>query len=250
MKVLKTLTCVIAAAAAFATSTTFATSSPSTNELLLPTVNISGTVIYQASSVTNGTTFKGTLKTVSFNTKTLIDLLNASSYATNVIYHVTGSNSISIPAGSYFVWYIDDEELYITNKNGFYLPMEGYYYVGENYYYYDFGYLDFDADVLIGNASLNTTTWAGSEQDQTSIEFYFYDYNGNELEPEYGNGTMNWTYSPISNDAQKASINVSLQPAGYYAEVNDNDGITKGMNISGSSSGYMWALYEPFYKWW
>jgi hypothetical protein len=240
---MKTLIGTIVAAMAFAASTTFAIS----YSLPSPQVNISGSVIYLASTTNNGTTSKGTLKTVSFNTKSLIALLNASSEVQSTLSDL--GLPPQIPAGSYFIWDMYDEELIITNKNGFSFTLEAYDPVTSSYY--DYGYLDFDEDVIFGSYSYNDTTGAGSEQDQTGVEFYFSDGNSNELEPEYGNGTMNLSFGAVSGSLQKCSASVSLQPAGYYAEVNGSSrAITKGMNITGSGSATVLSFGEPFFYWW
>jgi hypothetical protein len=240
---MKTVIGAIVATMAFATSMAFAT----TPYLPSPQVNISGSVIYLASTTNNGTTSKGTLKTVSFNTKSLIALLNASSAVQSTLSDL--GLPPQIPAGSYFIFDMDNEGLIITNKNGFSFTLYAYDPVTSSYY--DYGYLDFYEDALFGSYSLNDTTGAGSEQDQTGVEFYFWDGNSNELEPEYGNGAFNWTFGAVSGSLQKASVSVSMQPAGYYAEVNGSSrAITKGMNVSGSGSATVWSLGEPFYLWW
>lgn len=232
---------------AFATNMAFAT--VSTNYLPFVPVTFSGTITYQSSTNISGTTSSGTVNTVSINNKSLIALLNASSTVQDDLMYWGLPNQI--PSGSYFVYDIDDEELIITNKNGFSFPLEGYGYYG----YYDFAELDFDHESLFGSCSLNTTTGAGTEQDQVDSYFYFEDYNNNSIDTEYGSGTLNWTfgatYGATNNPVQKASVNLKFQPAAEYAEVDGSDNaITKGLTISGSGSSIIYALGEPFYLWW
>lgn len=239
---MKKLIAAVVTTMTFATSMAFAaivSDSPS------PEVNISGTIAYQASKATNGVISEATVKTISFNTKSLIALLNAS---TNVQITLTNLGLPNqIPPGSYFVFNVYNEELTITNKNGFSFPLEGAY--GEDDYY-DYGYLDFDINV--SSYSLNTTTGAGKEQDQIQYpEFYFDDGNGNEIYNYYGTGTLNWTYGAASDGAQKASVTVSLQPSADEAEVNGNYvAAAKVMNISGSGSATISShVGEPFSYW-
>ena len=245
---MKTLVSTIVATLAFGISMAFAT--PTVSYLPSPAINISGSIIYQSSSTNNGTTSKATLKTVSFNSKSLIALLNASPTVQTTLQDVTGVSRI--PAGSYFIFDIYDGyeyDLVVTNKNGFSFPLYGYDYSEDSTY--DYGYIEWDYDVTFAGYSLNNTTGAGTEQDQTGIYFEFEDYNGNDIECYCGNGTFNWTYGAASGDTQKASLSVSLHPAGYYAEVNGNsDAISKNTNISGSGSATIEPLGEPFYWWW
>ena len=77
-------------------------------------LSISGTYYFTTNS-TN--TQKIPLKKFAYNTQALINLLNASPNATNMMQTVTGKSQI--PKGSYFLWDIAEEELYVTNKNGF-----------------------------------------------------------------------------------------------------------------------------------
>jgi hypothetical protein len=230
-----------------------------------PTValNLSGTVTVPVADTndnqiitTNGNIVTGKLKTVSFNNKYLIKLLNASptvqSYITNNVTHSAASNSI--PAGSYFVWamglsdtnYFYDYygDIWVTNKNGFTFDVE----VPVSFYIY------WDEDEVVGTASLNQYTGAGTEKDVTGVEVYFSDYNGNELEPEYGQGNFNWTYGAVSGGLQTKSISLTMSPAAYYAEVNDVEGITTAFSVSGGGSATCLAVLpggwfgEPY--WW
>src|SRR5450432_1227371 len=81
-------------------------------------LSISGTFYLTANS-TN--TQNVPLKKMTYNTQTLINLLNASPSATNMLQTVTGKSQI--PPGSYFLWDLSEEELYVTNKNGFFFPL-------------------------------------------------------------------------------------------------------------------------------
>ncbi len=121
-------------------------------------VNLSGTVSYSPNY--GNQSLEVPLKTASYNNKTLISLLNASAYASNIIFSVTSSNQI--PAGSSFLFDPDAGTLALTNNSGFYFPLTG---PG-----YSFGFLEIDESQLIGTYSLSATL-AGSETDKTG--FYF-----------------------------------------------------------------------------
>ena len=242
---MKKLIAAIATATAFAASTAFATL-PYTPS---PAVNISGNLTYSifGDNITNnGTVTKSILKTVSFNNSTLLKLLNKSATVTNSMNHVAHANQI--PAGSYIVWYMDDDSLIITNKDGFSFPLEGTDPVTTGHY--DYGYLDYEEDIIVGNSSFKNSTGVGNEQDLASIYFYFYDSNGDVIEC-YGQGAYNWTWGTGSSSGQKASVSVNLQPSAYWAEADGNLGVTKGMNITGSGSatiyGFTWEYGEPFW---
>ncbi len=232
-------------------------------------LNLSGTVTVPVTDTngdqiitTNGNIVTGKLKTVSFNNKSLIALLNASPdvqrYITNNVTHSAVSNSI--PAGSYFVWtmgmwdgntndfYDDSGDIWVTNKNGFSFDVEE----PVSFYIY------WDEDEVVGTAKLNAITGAGTEKDITGVELYFSDYNGNELEPYYGQGNFNWTYGPVSGSLQKKSISLTMSPATCYAEVNDVNALTTAFSVSGSGSATCLTplpgawLGEPYwwYMWW
>jgi hypothetical protein len=162
MKLTKILLCAaIAGAMAFAAGK--ASSAPA-QYLPSPKVNISGTITYTTVITTNGAVAKGTLKTVSFNTKSLIDLLNASPTFRSALTNEFGSvSSNQVPAASYFIFDIYDQELIITNKNGFAFNLY------DNISVVNFGFLDIDNNVLIGSFSINTNTSAGSESDVTGV---------------------------------------------------------------------------------
>lgn len=245
---MKILLTTIVAALAFATSMAFATTTVATNDLPWVPVNISGSITYLS---TNSAT-KGTLKTISFNTKSLITLLNASPSVTNTLNYATGVNQI--PAGSYLVWDINDSSIFVTNKNGFAFNLQGY-----APSYYDWGYLTPgnyynypNNGMQVGSYSFKSTG-AGSEQDLTIANFYFDDNNGNEIS-SYGNGTLNWNFGAsngaTNNAVQTASVTVKMQPAGWYAYVNGDPGVPKNMSISGSGSSIIYVLGEPFFLWW
>ena len=223
---------------------------PALPNLPIIPVNISGVVTYQGGSATKGDITKTSTQNRSFNNKTLIRLLNESSAATNTLVDVTGVSQI--PAGSSILFDIDDETLIITNKNGFSFPLSGTDPITQNSYNY--GYLDFDNDVLFGSASLNNATGAGSEKDYTGVEFYFYsDGSGSgsvELEPEYGNGSLAWIFGATTSGHQTARVKFKASPAGYYAYVDGNEGITTACDISGRGKATIYSLGEPFYNWW
>ena len=206
-----------------------------------PTLNLSGTVAVPGPALGS----YGSVQKFSFNNKTLIALLNASSsvqrYITNNVTHSV--TNMSIPAGSYFVWDMNSEDVWVTNKNGFSFNVDDPV---------DF-YIDYDEDVLTGSFSLNNSTGAGTEKDVTGVELYFDDYNNNELDPYYGSGTFNWTYGAVSGGVQTKTISVNLSPGSYYAEVSDVSGITTSFTVSGSGSATgltpFGSLGEPFYMW-
>jgi hypothetical protein len=237
MKLIKILLCgaVMGAVAFFPASK--AKAAPLKNKPR-PSLNISGTVMVQDPSFPYGS-----IKKLSLNNKTLISLLNASptvqNYITNNVTHSVTSNSI--PAGSYFVWDMNSEDVWVTNKNGFSFNVESSVTF----------YVDYDVDVKVGSFSLKNTTGAGSEMDVTGVKFYFDDKNGNILEPEYGEGVFNWTYGAVSGGVQQKTISVKLSPGSYSAEVNGFNAITTTFNVSGSGSSAglapFGALGEPFY---
>ena len=244
MKLTQTLLCAaIAGAMAFAAGK--ASSAPA-QYLPLPKVSISGTITYTTAITTNGAVVKGTLKTVSFTTKSLIDLLNASpTFKSALTNEFSSISSNQVPAASYFIYDIYNEDLIITNKNGFAFNLY------DNLSAVDFGYLNIDNNVLIGSFSLNTNTSAGSESDVTGVEFIFDDHNGN-LVDNYGNGTLKWSFGKEDGSSnQKVSLSVNMVPAGYEAEVNGNsDAFSQKTSISGSGSATVPALNYPFYVWW
>jgi hypothetical protein len=235
MKLIKIILCgaVMGAAAFFPASK--AKASPLNKPR--PSLTISGTVMVQDPSFPYAT-----IKKLSLNNKTLISLLNASptvqNYLTNLFSSVTSN---SIPAGSYFVWDMNSEDVWVTNKNGFTFNVEAPV----------FFYVDYDVDVKVGSFSLKNTTGAGSEMDVTGVKFYFNDENGNILDPEYGEGVFNWTYGAVSGGVQQKTISVKLSPGSYSAEVNGDNAITTTFNVSGSGSSAglapFGALGEPFY---
>jgi hypothetical protein len=241
MKITRMLLCgAIAGAVAFASTN----KASAVQYLPLVKVNISASITYQGPTTDNGTVTKVTVKKVSGNTKALIALLNASPTFQAALTNEFGSvSSNQVPSGSYFVYDPYEEELIITNKNGFSFNLDS------NNSGRDFGYLDFDDDVLFGSYSINDTTGAGSENDTTGIYFYLYDYNGNYIE-SYGTGTFKWKYGAVSGGDQKMTLSVSLKPNGYYAEVDGNEGLVTSGSISGSGTATLPTLDEPFYYWW
>jgi hypothetical protein len=233
MKLTQIMLCV-AAAFGVATTSLAASSFPSAP------LAISGTLYYSSN---NGDLKMGDpIKKVSFSSQSLINLLNASSSATNTMLKVTGKTKI--PPGSYFLWNPDEESLTITNKNGFSFPLDG---AG-----YDYGYLDIDYEQLIGSYTLNAKTMAGSEKDMTGIYFYFYDgsaaYNEIEL---YGTATLTWTYGPARNGSQKAIFSVTMTGCGNDdCYVDDFDAIPQTFSASGSGAAVEPTNNVPFYYEW
>jgi hypothetical protein len=224
----------------------FAASKASAVTTVFPLVklNISGSVTASAeTATTNGTAIKSSsLKTVSFNTQKLIDLLNASPTFVAALtnqFHSTSSNSV--PKGSYFVWDFYNEELIITNKNGFSFNLDN------NLSGDDFGYLDWFDDYLTGSWSMNATTDAGSEKDLIGVYLYIYDYNGNEIE-SYGEAKLDWNYAAMSAGSQKTTLSASISGGGYYAEVNGNEAAST-FSASGSGTATDPVAQNPFYIW-
>jgi hypothetical protein len=183
------------------------------------------------------------LKKYSYTTQTLIDLLNASSTATNKMQTVAGTNQI--PKGSYFIWDPDSDNLYLTNQNGFFFPLQG---SG-----YQFGYLTVDENNLIGTVKYSST-WVldGKETDKTGIFFYFgdgeYQDSDNEIEL-YGIATLTWTYGNVSAGSQKASLSVSMSGNGNNdCYIDDFDAIPASFSASGSgTTASMPTDFQPFF---
>jgi hypothetical protein len=211
-----------------------------------PTVTVSGVISYLATNSDNGTTSKGATKTVSFNNKSLMAMLTVSPAVQTTLSDL--GLTTNIPAGSSLLYSINDRDLIITNKNGFEFSLDGYDPITSSDY--DYGLLQIDQGVLFGSYSLNDTTGAGTEADQTSVYFSFNDGNGNKI-TAYGYGTLAWTYGTVTAGEQKAKVTVSFHPSGYSAEVSSNStAISTTCTISGTGSGTIGSLGEPFYKWW
>jgi hypothetical protein len=203
-------------------------------------LSISGTLYF----TTNSSNIQSVpLKKYSYTTQTLIDLLNASSTATNKMQTVAGTNQI--PKGSYFIWDPDSDNLYLTNQNGFFFPLQG---SG-----YQFGYLTVDENNLIGTVKYSST-WVldGKETDKTGIFFYFgdgeYQDSDNEIEL-YGIATLTWTYGNVSAGSQKASLSVSMSGNGNNdCYIDDFDAIPASFSASGSgTTASMPTDFQPFF---
>jgi hypothetical protein len=210
-------------------------------------LNISGTYYFTANP-TN--TQKVPLQKFTYNTQALINLLNASPNATNLIQMVTHTTS-QIPKGSYFLWDVAQEELYITNKNGFFFPL-----LSTNYGFHDFGYLAINETNLIGTVKYSSKVpLEGSETDKTGIEFYFND--GGDGGPSknqmhlFGVATLNWTYGKPAGGNQKASLSVKMSGNGNGTDVdylNNFNAIPTTFSASGSGSiASMPTDYQPFF---
>ena len=206
-------------------------------------LNISGTYYFTANA-TN--TQKVPLQKFAYSTQTLINLLNASPNATNMLQTVTGKSQI--PAGSYFLWDVAEEELYITNKNGFFFPL-----LSTNY---NFGYLAINEFNLIGTVKYSSVgALNGSETDETGIEFYFND--GGDGGPAknqmdlFGVATMKWTYGKPAGENQKATLSVTMSGNGNGTDVdylNNFNAIPTTFSASGSGSiASMPTDYQPFF---
>jgi hypothetical protein len=207
---------------------------------LLVKLSLSGTVDYTTNSGKGS--LSGPIKTVKYDTKSLINLLNASAFASNQVYLVTGKSLI--PAGSYFLFDLFGGTLTLTNNNGFHFPLKG---SG-----YDFGSLVINQYQLVGTYSLKSTL-AGSETDKTSFYFEFSDGADNETAFKlFGTATLAWTYGAASGGTQKATVKVNmsgLSEAGSF--INENyEGVTGSFSASGSGSsaneptGFVPFFYE------
>jgi hypothetical protein len=184
----------------------------------------SGTIYYSTNS---SQALSGPLIKVSYNTKTLIALLNASASASNAVFSVTSSNQI--PSTSFFLFDPYAGTLALTNKGGFFFPLKG---SG-----YDFGRLIINQYQLIGTYSLKSTL-AGKETDRTSFYFDFSD--GADLETSfklYGAATLTWTYGAASGSTQTASVKVSMSGiSDNGSQIKGNEGVTASFSASGSGS--------------
>ena len=188
-------------------------------------LTISGTIDYSTNSA--GGSVSGPIKTVSYSTKTLIAMLNATASASNQVFLATGTNQI--PAGSYFLFDLYAGDLAITNKNGFYFPL-----TGTNY---DFGSLVIDQYQLVGTYTLKSTL-AGSETDETSFYFEFSDGAGFETTLKlYGTATLGWTYGAATGDTQKATVKVTMSGISEAgSSIMENEGVTRSFSAKGSGS--------------
>jgi hypothetical protein len=189
-------------------------------------VNLSGTVSYSPNY--GNQSLEVPLKTASYNNKTLISLLNASAYASNIIFSVTSSNQI--PAGSSFLFDPDAGTLALTNNSGFYFPLTG---PG-----YSFGFLEIDESQLIGTYSLSATL-AGSETDKTGFYFEFEDGADSSTEILlYGTATLTWKYGAANGAIQNASLSVSMNGKSDNGSfvLQFFDGVTASFSASGSGS--------------
>lgn len=230
------LSAAVAGAIAFGATTSalaFTTNYP------VATISLSGTVYYSP-NYDGELSQQVPLKKVSYNNKTLIDLLNASSSASNIIFQVT--TKTNIPSGSYFLFSPGDSQLYITNKNGFFFPLQSasYNYEGPPFTAtnYLFGYLYVDAYQLVGTYNTSSTDYSGSETDKTGIYFYFENYaNNNTYFELYGTGTLNWTYGKNSGLFHKTSLSLSMSGISEdESEVASYYGVHAGFSASGSGS--------------
>jgi hypothetical protein len=235
---------VVAAGMAFGAASASAQASPYP---LVP-LSISGTLYY---STNNGEpVMKAPLIKSSFNNATLIKLLNASPYATNILHIMTGSNQI--PAKSSILWDPYEGNLIITNKDGYSFTLYGYYVLAgdTNTYNYDLGYLVPDDEQLIGTYSLSAKTSSGTETDKTGMAFYFSDnndanYNSMSI---YGMATMDWTYGAAKAGYQKATLSVTMSGNGEdYCYVDDNDAIPSSFSATGTGSLSEATDWVPFY---
>jgi hypothetical protein len=139
-----------------------------------------------------------------------------------------------------------EEELIITNKNGFSFNLDS------NLSDKDFGWLDIDEDYLFGDFSVNDTTEAGTESDLTGVEFFFADLNGNEVEL-FGTAKLKWTYGAVSSGLQKKTLSVSMSGSANTEDDVEVDGSfhsTGEFTASGSGTATDTSFGEAFYNWW
>jgi hypothetical protein len=225
--------------AALALGAASISASPSLSFPSIP-LSISGTLYY---TTNNNIKLNAPIVPVSFNTQSLIHLLNVSPSATNVLKQATGTNHI--PVGSYFLWNPWNETLTITNRNGFSFPLRG-----SNY---NLGYLDLGDSQLIGTYSLNAKTGTATETDRAGSYFYFSDsVNGEVNEFQiYGTALLNWTYGAASNGVCKATLSVTMTGAGNDGcYVNGYDAIATTFSATGSGSGSADSDLVPMYWNW
>ena len=222
---MKTLIFSVAVAGAMAFG---ATKSAAALQPLSPLVKLSpsGTIYYSTNS-SKGSSSAPLIK-VSYNTKSLIALLNASAAASNAVFSVTSSNQI--PSTAFFLFDPYAGTLALTNKGGFFFPLKD---SG-----YDFGHLIINQYQLLGTYSLKSTL-AGKETDRASFYFEFSD--GADLETSfklYGAGTLTWTYGAASGGTQTASVKVSMSGiSDNGSQIQGNfEGVTASFSASGSGS--------------
>ena len=208
-------------------------------------LNISG-IFYLTANSTN--TQNVPLKKMTYNTLVLINLLNTSPSATNMLQTVTGKSQI--PPGSYFLWDVSEEELYVTNKNGFFFPLFN------SSPFYDFAHLAIVENNLIGTVKYSSIgALDGSETDKTGIEFYFNDGGTNGASKNqidlFGVATMKWTYGKLTGNNQKASLSVKMSGNGNGTDVdylNNFNAIPTAFSASGSGSiASMPTDFQPFF---
>jgi hypothetical protein len=210
-------------------------------------LSISGTYYYN----TNSSNVQNVpLKKFTYNTQTLIDLLNASPNATNMMQSVANTNQI--PKGSYFLWDVSEEELYITNKNKFFFPL----FSSSPLPGYDFAHLVIAQDNLIGTVKYSSKVpLEGSETDKTGIEFYFNDGGdggpGKNQMDLFGVATLNWTYGKPAGNSQKASLSVTMSGNGNGTGldyIGNNNAIPTAFSASGSGSiTNLPTDFQPFF---
>lgn len=194
-------------------------------------LSISGTVSYSP-NYQNGLSLEVPLKTASYNNDTLVSLLNASPSAANDIHTYTGTNQI--PKSSYFLWDPSSDGLYITNKNGFFFPLNP----NDGTHNWDYGYLEINSSQLIGTYTVKTNL-SGTETDRTGIYFYFDDGANYSTQIElYGTGTLNWTLGTATGNTQKATLSVSISGIsdGGSSVLSDFEGVTASFSASGSGT--------------
>jgi hypothetical protein len=196
------------------------------------------------------------LDKVRFNSKDLIEMLNASATFTNVLNNVNGVTEI--PAGSYLIIDIDrlvmlqwwnDWAIVVTNRNGFSFPLNSVYDPVQGQYY---TFMDVYHETAVGSCKFINSTAAGHEIDMAALHFTFDDGDGTVFE-FFGVGDFKWTMSPKDDIfagiySQKVSIAGKVVGGGnaiidgYKPSVMQATLTLKGREKVES--------FQPFQMWW
>jgi len=245
MKSIKTLFCA-ATIGAMALSTNAFADGP----VILARLNLSGTITVNTnvSGTTRGSTTSLKPYKLSFNTRNIVSLLNASTnfqawllYQTGSISNLPATTTFAYDIYNYFIWAVLPKGSPLTN-----VLMQGF----DSATNYDF-FVQMDIDQMSSTFSLNTITGGGSEQDQLSQ--WIIEINDNMPVPTviYAEGQMNlnWSASPVKNETQKLTVSANFSGSG--------SSILKGWlgtdTVKASGSGTAAAVPSgnwPFWTWW
>jgi hypothetical protein len=138
MKTIKTLLCAVAAASLFVAGQASAVDTNS-----IPVLTVSGTLVAFKTNIVSTKTTIQTTQNYAFNNTTLLEIVESGLY----YWPPTGMSPTNIPAKSYIVFNPDAQDevvqgiFYVTNKNGFALPLSGF---DTNGNYYSYAELDTD----------------------------------------------------------------------------------------------------------